>query len=266
MAILGLALLVLAVVTELIAVGSERDIPELTDVLSVRIFPFPDRVAWFADHGMPDASAVDEAAAETPKVPGTAEYVNIDLQTTEFADLNSWIVSDGPSTYVLWLVEHPDYTFGAPFSRTPLTYNNANGDLGFYAAPSRVGTAGLDAVLFPRLPVELAFVAAGLVLVVWRRLLRQKELWVVAALGAFGPVSMLIAWQGESQEVTRHMVEGSVEARLAVLLFFLFALLLPRPVAEPGIRSSAALPGRQRDTAGQPERGPEPAHVAEASH
>jgi hypothetical protein len=36
---------------------------------------------------------------------------------------------------------------------------------------------------------------------------------------------MLLAWQGDGQEVTRHMVEGSVQTRLAVLLFLLIAAL-----------------------------------------
>ena len=48
---------------------------------------------------------------------------------------------------------------------------------------------------------------------------------MLAVLGALGPVSMLLAWQGDGQEVTRHMVEGSVETRLGILLFLLIAAL-----------------------------------------
>ncbi len=39
---------------------------------------------------------------------------------------------------------------------------------------------------------------------------------------------MLLAWQGDGQEVTRHMVEGSIEMRLGILLVLLIAALARR--------------------------------------
>jgi hypothetical protein len=261
-ALLGLSLVVVAGFAELAAVDSQRDIPELVDVLAVRIFPFPDRVAWFTDHGMPDGSVINQTAAITPPITtGGAPYVFVDLDSPEFPGLSNWIDSSGPSTYGLWLIENPGYDIAAPFERPTLTYNDANGNLGFYAAPNRTGTSGLDTVLFPGLLGELVLIAIGLLFVFRRRLIRlirspgspgsaastrsaalaaspgsppspasprsasriTPVLITLAILGALGPISMLVAWQGESQEVTRHMVEGSVEIRLAVLLFLLVA-------------------------------------------
>ena len=122
------------------------------------------------------------------------------------------INSDGPATYALWLVEHPGFVLGAPFVRPPLTFNDASGDIGFYASPDRASTVFLDRVLFPGPWGELATLAIALGFA-WRRSVRRRELWILLLLGALGPVSMLLAWQGDGQEVTRHMVEGSTQTR-----------------------------------------------------
>jgi hypothetical protein len=233
LAAVGSALVVLAVALEVPAVLSQRDATNISDNLAVRIFPFPDRVAWFAEHGMPDASLIDLAASDTAAAPGTAAVFAIDLQTSEFAALNSWINSDGPATYALWLVEHPGFVLGAPFVRPPLTFNDASGDIGFYASPDRASTVFLDRVLFPGPWGELATLAIALGFA-WRRSVRRRELWILLLLGALGPVSMLLAWQGDGQEVTRHMVEGSTQTRLAVLLFLVVAALAVSKTHESG--------------------------------
>ena len=166
---------------------------------------------------MPQAAQVDKLAAGTASVPGTAPVVSPDLQSPQFAQLNSWISSDGPATYTLWLLEHPGFLIGAPFEKPPLTFNNANGDIGFYAAPNRISTSTLDRLLYPGLWGELATLAVALAFVLWRSGMR-REVLAVTILGALGPVSMLLSWQGDGQEVTRHMVEGAVETRLAILV------------------------------------------------
>ena len=224
--VVGVMLLCLALLIEIPAVTSQRDVTNVTDNLAVRIFPYPSRVAWFADRGMPDASEIDRVASASVTVPGTAPVVGIPLQTTEFAPLNQWISADGARIYTLWLLEHPDFLLGDPFVSPTQTFNDANGHIGFYAAPDRLSTAVLDRILFPGLWGELITLAVALALA-WRRNAWRREVWVLAVLGALGPVSMLLAWQGDGQEVTRHMVVGSVQTRLAVLLFLLIAALGP---------------------------------------
>jgi hypothetical protein len=223
-AAVGVLLIGLAVVTEVPVFTSQRDAQYILDVLVIRVFPYPDRVAWFSGHGMPDARLIDQLASLAPHTPGQAVYLSLDLQQPALTKLQRWITSDGATTYALWLAEDPGFVLTAPFVNPPLTFNNANGDISFYGGPERVDTDALDDLLFPGIWGELAILAVALVIATARGMWR-RELWTIGVLGALGPVSMLIAWQGEAQEVTRHMVVGSVEARLGVLLLFVYALL-----------------------------------------
>jgi hypothetical protein len=149
-------------------------------------------------------------------------------------------------------LEHPGFIFTAPFTKPPLTFNDASGDIAFYAAPNRISTSNLDRILYPGFWGELATFILALVFVWWRfgprrsrrrgsrgdgarpdgaqaddpeRLVIGRAAWAVGIIGALGPVAMLLAWQGDGQEVTRHMVEGSIEMRLGILLVLLIAAL-----------------------------------------
>jgi hypothetical protein len=284
-AALGVSLIVLALIVEIPAITSQRDVTNITDNLLVRIFPFPSRVGWFAEHGMPDAAQVDQLAASTPRTPGTALVVSPDLSSDEFGSLDTWIGSNGAGVYTLWLLEHPGFFLTAPFTKPPLTFNDASGNIAFYAAPNRVSTSLLDRILFPGFWGEWATLALAFAFLWWRLSLRRyrrkgrtqvgdrqvgdqrvsdrqvgdgqvgtekggsgpeiheqgsaeqvgsdrqsarRDLWVfwpIGVLGAIGPVSMLLSWQGDGQEVTRHMVEGAVEMRLSILLVLLIAAL-----------------------------------------
>lgn len=230
--LLGLTLIALAIVTEVPVMTSQRDVQYIHDILVVRIFPFPDRDAWFGAHGMPDARALEQLASEVTPQPNQATVLEVDVNSPEFSSLGRWITDDGDRVYLLWLAAHPGYDLTAPFANPPLTFNNAGGDLAFYASAQHANVNLLDRLLFPGLLGEIGMVTVALGLAAIRSLWR-KEFWVVGFLAALGPVTMLIAWQGEAQEVTRHMVIGSVETRLAVLLLLVIAALAT-PTRSPG--------------------------------
>jgi hypothetical protein len=59
----------------------------------------------------------------------------------------------------------------------------------------------------------------------------------IVMLGALGIFTMLVAWHGDGQEVTRHTIEGFAEVRVCVLILFLVGVLrlIParrRPLSE----------------------------------
>lgn len=252
---LALGLLVVAGLTGWDAAHTGRTHQNLVDVLEVRVFPFPSRVAWFAAHGMPQGRAIDQlAATTTPPDPTSANVVVIAPGDPRFAALEHWVSTRGQLTYLLWLLTHPAYVVTAPLARPELAYNFAHGNLLFYAATDRVDSP-VTPVLWPAwwwlVLMTVAGVAAAAVTGAWR----EPGWRVVVTLGVLGLLAMLVAWHGDGQEVTRHTIEGFVELRLAVLVVLVVGVLgSPRPAGRGltdgwGPRPAAA-PGRRRVAAG----------------
>jgi len=224
--VLALSLLVGAGVTGWIVVHTGRSEQNLEDVLYVRVFPFPARVAWFAAHGMPEARWIDEVASVTvPPSPGAAKVVGSEqLVGPRFATLEQWMVTRGENAYLLWLVTHPLYVVTEPLERPERAFNFANGHLDFYAAVNRVDSP-MTAVLWPAwwwmLPMTVVAVGAAAVAGTWR----DRGWQAAMMLGGLGIFTILVAWHGDGEEVARHTVEGLAEVRVCVLVATTVAVL-----------------------------------------
>jgi hypothetical protein len=209
---------------------AHRNVVNIEEALFVRVFPFPDRVAWFSAHGMPQGQATDAqartanaATATTPKV------VGINLSDANWAPLDRWFHHRGLTTYAFFLLTHPDYVVSAPFASPPLTYNNASGDLAFYLPTGHDPLSVLETIFIPNRFVVVALALLGVAIGGGRRIWRSRESRFLLVFGVAGLFSMLLAWHGEGMEATRHMVEGDVEVRLGVLLLLLLAVLGHKP-------------------------------------
>ncbi len=232
---LGATLLLVALLAEGLAAAAGRDGTYTLDDLYVRVFPYPARDAFFAAHGMPDSALVEQLAASTHPPPDQAPVV-VPADDAATAALYNWIdAGHATTTYALWLITHPIFVVSAPFQSPQEAFNYANGKLGFYAALGSPMTPVLNTALF-RWWATAAEAAAAVALAGLQRRRRSalhdhpispapwrsREWQVAAALALLGLLAMLIAWQAEGQEVTRHMLEGSVELRLAVLALLAF--------------------------------------------
>lgn len=223
--VLAVGLIGVVAISEWGTLASHRTTPDTADVLFVRVFPYPGRVAWFADHGMPEAERIDRLAGETPTPPGGVKVVGISQRDPAFGPLERWIATKAGSTYLLWLATHPWYVISEPLQRPERAFNFAHGDLAFYAPTDDPMRSPLTSVLWP--PVAELLVTAVLALVLgwlsgaWR----TAPWWTLVVLTLVGVAAMLVAWNGDGQEVTRHTVEGFVQVRLGVWLLFAVGLL-----------------------------------------
>src|SRR5262249_26107939 len=111
-----------ALVTE---AASHRNVTNIENVLFVRVFPYPDPVAWFADHGMPNREQVDGYAAATVAERGQAKVVAIDPNDPAVQPLVRWMHDDAAATYIEWLALHPGYVLTEPLREPERTFNNA---------------------------------------------------------------------------------------------------------------------------------------------
>jgi hypothetical protein len=241
--VLAVCLLAVAALCESGTLSSDRTSPDTADVLFVRVFPFPDRVAWFADHGMPQAGRVDQLAAETPVTPGDVKVVGFSLHEPGFGPLEHWIRTEGGHTYLLWLATHPWYVVSEPLQRPERAFNFAHGDLAFYGPATHAAASPLTKLLWPPLLELLVLSALALYLGIVSEAWRAATWRVVVVLTLVGVAAMLVAWHGDGQEVTRHTVEGFAQVRLGVWLLLAMGLLGPPPV-EPAAPTAteAAVP------------------------
>lgn len=213
------------------AVSSHRTRENVADVFYVRVFPFPGRVGWFASHGMPEQRQVDQLARTTQAAPGTAKIVYVSPTDPAFKQLDHWLDAEGSGTYFLWLLTHPGYVVSEPLARPERAFNFAKGDLLFYAAPDNRMESPVTTLVWP--PLVGLLVLAGVAVVVsvvsrgWRR-----PVWrMVVVLTVIGLLSMLVAWHGDGQEVTRHTIEGYAELRVGLWIVIVSGLLGSRASA-----------------------------------
>ncbi|HXY27597.1 MAG TPA: hypothetical protein VEH82_04890 [Acidimicrobiales bacterium] len=221
----GVVLLSVALVSGWAAGASHRNVVNIEEAFEVRVFAFPDRVAWFSAHGMPDAVQIDSLAVATPASAHSAKVVVPDLAEAQWRSLHTWFERDGELAYAWFLVTHPGYTLGAPFASPPMTFNNLSGNLANYGELGSHPLNVLGTIIDPNRFVVMVLAVVATI-VAWRRMILGRHDWrFLAAFTFVGVTSMLLAWHGEGREVTRHLVEGMVEVRLGVLLLLLTALL-----------------------------------------
>jgi len=221
---LGGAMLVAgALPLTLLAVSGRSDV-NVRDNYYVRVFPYSARVAWFAGHGMPEAPRIKALAAANRPEPGQMPVVAPDPQDPVFTPLYTWISSaDGADVYLEWLAVHPTYLFTAPFHQPPETFNNAGGHLSYYAGNS-ASTRALDRIFAGPWWYAVGIATLAVALASLGGVTRRREWQLAALLAVVGAASVVAAWQGDGQEVTRHTVEADVQVRLALLLALLIAL------------------------------------------
>jgi hypothetical protein len=201
---------------------SGRSGSTISDNYYVRVFPFPNRVAWFAGHGMPQATAIDKLSKSVKSTPGSAKVV-FTQALPELQGLNDWIAMHGNSDYALWLITHPMYDVTAPFTRPELAFNFAQGNLNFYESPRRVNFFA-SSFFWPSFQEFLIFLIIAVGVSLRSRSFRNFSWQMLVMICVAGLLTMLFAWHGDGQETTRHTIEGYVEMRLGALLAFILTV------------------------------------------
>jgi hypothetical protein len=187
----------------------KRDAEPMRNILSARILPYPDRLDWFADHGMPDAAALRRLAAKRQVAVGPL------LNSPATAAYRSWVADhDAARTYRTWLLTHPFYVVTAPFDNV-----GASNSISHYRPPHFRGLPGpVSSVLFPT-GWWLALWGGVILIAGSLRRCWSSVVWRVASVLALLAVPhALAAWHGDAVELERHLFLASLQVRLAIVL------------------------------------------------
>jgi hypothetical protein len=196
-------------------------------IMAERILTDPAKVSWFKAHGMPVTPLLLHQA-------GTYSFpIDTALRRAPgLASWRAWVTRAGERTYLLYAVEHPLWalqgTFGrhAEFSTTLAAGSSPSVQqwawrLSYYGGPVRSLLPGPLHGLFlweRQATLLVGTVGTGAVLVWCRHTLRargaQLMLWLVVI--ALGWLTLVIDWVGDSWELPRHSVGGTVQIWLGL--------------------------------------------------
>jgi len=225
-------------------ISSHRNLPDTANVYFARVFPYPNTVAWFAAQGMPQSAQINQTARTieaylptarayaTPAGPNSAPIVGLILTQPYWSALATWVHHHGQTVFAEYLPTHPYYAVTAPTQSPPLAFNTP-ASLGYYQVPGHSNIPLLD-LLWPRREVVFALLVLGCLILLRRKFARLVSVvWLPAAV-LVGHSAALVGWAGDAEELSRHMIEGNMIFRLAVLLTLIYAVLLIQPSVATG--------------------------------
>lgn len=224
--------LAVAVLTMWSSAHGERSEFPIRNVYQSRVLPYPDRVEWFGDHGMPQAEAFMDGTRPPAEPDGLSPVTWVAADDPAFQEWLRWVESEGTSTYVRWLATHPWYLATEPMQTPERAFNNAEGDRSFYAALDQRVVPFMEEIFMPSRP--LAIVLAGLVITLGpgHRDLRHSALFVVGA----GTVLLALphaalSWHSDGMETARHLIVAVIQLHVGTLLLL---AAVAAPVLAPG--------------------------------
>jgi hypothetical protein len=197
----------------------------LRNVFEVRVLPYPDRVAWFADHGMPQAERFVGPGALAPIVDrGQAPVTYVADDDPTLQEWLAWIERDGREAFAAWVATHPTYLVTEPMQDPERTFNNALGHRGFYAPADQREVPLVTDVLAPGPLVTLGVATAVAVWATLRRRWSSPLLLVGAVTVVLAAPHGLVSWHSDGMETARHLVVPVLQLQLGTLLMVIGAL------------------------------------------
>jgi hypothetical protein len=217
-----------------VSASTVRGLDPLRHVLSDRVIPYPDRLSWWQDRGMPQTAALQRLPVKQTDT--GAPMVGPAARDRRFATYKHWVREEGARHYVVWLLTHPSYTLLEPFERPERVHLRRT--VGEYS-PDANELPLLSRLYFPPWPVSLGVLVVVLLLGWWLRRPRDATWWVGAGLALLAVPHLLIAWHGDAASPIRHGLLGNVQAQLGILLLAL--VLLPRGGRRSGVEPERSL-------------------------
>lgn len=218
-AVVGAALLAVALVGSLSASGGRRWEGPLKDVITLRVLESPERTAYFRAAGMPLTDAEIAAARGRCVVPAPPSACVV-IDNPAFY---RWIRDHGRSTYLKSMLRFPATTVWEPVAHGRESIGSrVQVELPYAADTAENAPVSklFEALVFWRNPVLVALGALAVFVAAVVALVRGlRGVFVIgAALVALAYPHLWLVWTGGALEVARHSILASFQLRLGIWL------------------------------------------------
>jgi hypothetical protein len=198
--------------------------------MSERILPHPALTGWFASRGMPLSHRLKSLAGPYTTTGGSAYYHDPAL-----ASFRSWMSRSGKVDFTLFLITHPGWMLHGTFSGheelSPRLIGYYGGGVSRPWLPAGIRHLFLTYRQGTLVLIGLADLVALGVAAARRSWTSRAYLWL--GMVGLGLLTLIIDWAGDSWEVGRHSVEGTIATALAGLMLIASLQLRLDPPAEP---------------------------------
>ena len=204
-------------------IGTRSRFP-LLNLIGQRILPKPDRVAFFAEHGMPANQVVPRLVNKWG-----GDFTGAGKEIEQFF---LWVNSVGKATYIEYLITHPFEVSSEPLENWSILLSPSS-YIYHYGDPEKKGQLfpiwflGLTEIVFPH-PLSVVVFAIGTIVLVATILavLRRAQIeWLVPVMLLLLVYPMMfVVWHGDAMEVERHAFPVYLQLRLAGWMLLIFVL------------------------------------------
>ncbi len=188
----------------------------LGNLIGQRVLPYGTASRFFEDCGMPVSPALVKLAGQFANAQERAMFE--DPQLENFRD---WLMEDGRSCYVRWLVADPEHSLGEVLENFNQLVSFPNVDGYFSRRYDPWMPIVLGKFFYPEVfPVWIWILTTlGAVIAIWRRLWKGNILWAeFICINLLVFPHLFVTWHGDAMAPERHALAVGVQLYFSVWL------------------------------------------------
>lgn len=194
---------------------------------AARVIPYPDRLAWFEAHGMPEGDLLRRLPSSGK--PGQARWTPIP-HGIQFSPWRRWVNIHGRTAFARYVITHPAYLVSEPLQRPEHTFDSGRG-IDSYRPHGLRSVPFVTGLLWPSVAVTVVLATGAVAAVRWRKVGRSPLVMAGLVLVVTAGPHALVVWHSDGMESARHLLIPSAQLRIGALLLLLAAGLARSPAA-----------------------------------
>ena len=195
---------------------SNRNLQPLEHVFAVRVLPYPDRVQWFTDQGMPLGSELLAIPEATDPVKDLAGFTPVPPEP-KWEPWRDWLETHGQVTLFKYMATHPTYLWTETQQVPERVFNNGTGLTTYWPLQQR-SIPVIDELGTISTTATILIASAALVVIAYLDEHRRRSAIVAMVVIATALPHGVAVWHLDGMESARHMLIASIQLRIGTMI------------------------------------------------